>query len=230
MSLPLLLEHLPLIPKHSKRAHRVALRLNTKERQFHLVIPKGMSEKRAYDFALKHKVWMEEKLSSLPSPIYLDDCKSLSILGKERVIKIEKDTLRKTTRFTLTDTDLIIKTNKNDFKMRLIRHLKKECKEHLKQLSKEKAARIHKTIGNISVRDTTSRWGSCSPDKNLSYSWRLIFAPEYVIDYIVAHEVAHLEHMNHSSAFWTLCKELSDNYDDGKRWISDNSHELMRYT
>jgi hypothetical protein len=79
------------------------------------------------------------------------------------------------------------------------------------------------------VREKKSRWGSCSSDDHLSYSWRLIFAPPAALDYVVAHEVAHLVHMNHSKAFWNLCRSLSHDFVNGQYWMKNHGHELMRY-
>jgi len=79
------------------------------------------------------------------------------------------------------------------------------------------------------VKDTASRWGSCSQDGKLSYSWRLIFAPLDALDYVVAHEVAHLCHMDHSPDFWHVCEDLSANYSKGKSWMKRHSGELIRY-
>ena len=88
---------------------------------------------------------------------------------------------------------------------------------------------IEKEIKSVRVSDTKTRWGSCSHDGRLCFSWRLAFAPYEAIDYVVAHEVAHLRHLDHSKEFWTLCEELSIDYAAGKRWMKENGSELMRY-
>src|SRR5204863_4110369 len=80
----------------------------------------------------------------------------------------------------------------------------------------------------ITVRDTASRWGSCSSARSLSFSWRLILAPDFVLDYVVAHEVAHLKEMNHSPRFWAHVKSLVGDMDAPQDWLKVNGRELQR--
>ncbi len=215
--------------KHSKRARRVALRLDPVERVFTLVVPSYMSLRKAQAFAEGHESWMQDKLRDLPPLTHFTDGTIIPIFGVRTQIKIHHEPDLKVTKITLEDGILHIRTNKDDPSSRIIRFLKGLVKEELSILSKEKAARIHKPIESVSVRDTKSRWGSCSYDGHLSYSWRLIFAPPESFDYVVAHEVAHLQHLDHSKAFWTLCRDLSKNYDEGKYWMKNHASELMRY-
>ena len=212
--------------KHSKRARRVALRL---ERVFHLVVPKGMSMRHAQAFAEGHESWMQEKLATLPPKIGFKDGVIIPILGRRTGIKVHYEPDLKVTKIVLEDGVLHVRTNKVDPTGRIVRFLKNLIKDELTILSQEKVTRIGKTISSVSVRDTKSRWGSCSSDNNLSYSWRLVFAPPEAFDYVVAHEVAHLKHLDHSKKFWALCKDLSAHYDEGKYWMKAHGNELMRY-
>lgn len=81
----------------------------------------------------------------------------------------------------------------------------------------------------LKIKDMKSRWGSCAVSGEISLSWRLIFAPIVAVDYVIAHEVAHLVHHNHSPSFWTLCRELSRDFDEGTRWMKHHGSELMVY-
>lgn len=215
--------------KHSARARRVALRLDPIERVFHLVVPKRMSIRRAAAFAESQESWMQEKLASLPPKVSFRDGTVLPILGQRTTIKIHHEPSLQVTKILLEDNVLHVRTNKDDPSGRVIRFLKDLVREELDILSREKAAKIGKTIESVTVRDTKSRWGSCSADGKLSYSWRLIFAPPEAFDYVVAHEVAHLQHLNHSKAFWDLCARLSCDYEEGKYWMASHGNELMRY-
>ncbi len=215
--------------KRSKRARRLALRLDPKDRTFHLVVPARMSLKKAERFAEEHDSWMVDKLMELPEPVPFEYGTVLPILGKNRRIHIFYDkTLRKTF-IDLKDKELLVTTNKEDPSGRIERHLKKLAKEELHELAIEKAAMIRKTVKTVSTRDTKSRWGSCSSDGNLSFSWRLLFAPYEALDYVVAHEVAHLKYMDHSNNFWHLCRDLSEDFFEGEYWMREHGHELMRY-
>ena len=91
------------------------------------------------------------------------------------------------------------------------------------------ASAIGATVNCTSVRDTKTRWGSCSPNGNLSYSWRLIFAPSSVSHYVCCHEVAHLLEMNHSPKFWKVVEGLCPDYKKQRQWLRANSSTLFRY-
>ena len=91
------------------------------------------------------------------------------------------------------------------------------------------AARIGREVARSNIRDTKSRWGSCSGQGNLSFSWRLIFAPEWVIDYVVAHEVAHLAEMNHGPRFWRLVESLSPDSAAARAWLKRHRSRLFSY-
>jgi predicted metal-dependent hydrolase len=91
------------------------------------------------------------------------------------------------------------------------------------------AAKVNRRINRITVRDTKSRWGSCSATANLSFSWRLILAPKSVFHYVVAHEVAHLVEMNHGPRFWRLVDQLAPNSERQRIWLKRNRTRLLRY-
>ena len=93
-----------------------------------------------------------------------------------------------------------------------------------------KAARVERSVKRITVRDSRSRWGSCGPDGGMSFSWRLVFAPAEVLDYLVAHEVAHLVHMNHGPRFWALARTLCDGpIEAPQAWLKANGETLLQY-
>lgn len=213
----------------SDRARRLTLRLDPQRRRVNLVIPKRYSLIKAYDFARTHLVWIEEKVGTLPQPVPFIDGTVLPVLGHDRMIAVSSDQDFKTTRIELRDREIFIRTNKDDVSARLTRFLKKEAQTAFLALSREKAERIGKKVKSLSIRESRSRWGSCASDGSMSLSWRLIFAPDYAYDYVVAHEVAHLVHQNHARPFWDLCTELSTDFSRGYDWMKKNGHDLMRY-
>jgi len=108
--------------------------------------------------------------------------------------------------------------------------LRRRARMVITELAHDKAELSGKQITGISIRDQKTRWGSCTHQGRLNFSWRLILAPPDVLDYVVAHEVAHLTHMNHSRAFWALCAELCNgNYKNARKWLRDNVDQLHRY-
>lgn len=105
-----------------------------------------------------------------------------------------------------------------------------ELRARLVPLVHAKAARAGRPVRRITVRDTRSRWGSCGPDAAMSFSWRLVLAPPEVLDYLVAHEVAHLVHLNHGPRFWALARMLCDGPIEGPQaWLKTNGETLLQY-
>ena len=107
--------------------------------------------------------------------------------------------------------------------------LKLEARKDLEVLARGHAARIGRRIASVSMKDTKSRWGSCSNTGVLSFSWRLILAPPFVLDYLAAHEVSHLVELNHSLRFWRLVKRLYPDVEQAKAWLDVNGTDLHRY-
>ncbi|MEM7618378.1 MAG: SprT family zinc-dependent metalloprotease [Pseudomonadota bacterium] len=215
--------------KINPRAKRMALRVDAHKRVVNLVIPKRASLRSAYMFALEHKYWIRQKIDEMPEVIDYVDGARIKILGQRYKISIRYDHSLKKTAISLKDNELLVLTNKRDPSSRIRRFIINMAKERLTTLANEKAASIDKKIHSVTVRDTVSRWGSCSSDGKLSFSWRLIFAPEHAFDYVVAHEVAHLAHLDHSPAFWHQCEDISSDYSRGKTWMKRHAQELIKY-
>ncbi len=213
--------------KRSKKARRVALRLDPVERIINLVVPERMPLKAAYVFARKHEKWVLETLGKLPNAVIYTHGTVLPVFGDQVRLDITIDPALKRTTLKQCDDVLFVKTYQQDPTTRITTHLKKIARAGLADIASEKADMIDKTIKNVSIRDTKSRWGSCSQDGKMSFSWRLMFAPYTAADYVVAHEVAHLVHMDHSRQFWSLCKKLSLDFEGGKRWMKKNGNSLM---
>jgi predicted metal-dependent hydrolase len=218
-----------VVVRRSRRARRLALRLDPKKRIFNLVVPWGMSLRKAHKFAADYQGWMQEKLEELAPAIPFRHGTILPVFGENIRLNITYDISLKITSIKLINNEIIVFTNQENPAPRIARFLKKMALERFGALAREKAEKIGKTVKSVSVRDTRSRWGSCAEDGALCFSWRLIFAPPAVIDYIVAHEVAHLRHLDHSKAFWALCRELSDDFVEGQYWLDNHGQDLMRY-
>jgi hypothetical protein len=107
--------------------------------------------------------------------------------------------------------------------------LKREAKSDLEAASRRAAAALGIAVKRVSIRDQSSRWGSCSTTGVLSYSWRLVLAPPFVLDYLAAHEVAHLIEMNHSRRFWRVVERICPDLARAKAWLDANGTSLHRY-
>lgn len=221
--------HPRLVVKHSARAKRLALRLDPAERVVRLTVPRGMSLRKAQAFVEGHYDWIEEKIAALPPAVPYENGRTIPLLGQDRLLEITQPLRGSRTKIDLQPDVLRVETLLENPAPRLEKFLKALAQERLEALSHEKAAHVGKKIRAVSVRDTKSRWGSCAYNGNLSYSWRLIFAPRLAMDYVVAHEIAHLVHLNHSRAFWDICRDLSEDYVEGEYWMRNHGHELMRF-
>lgn len=112
---------------------------------------------------------------------------------------------------------------------RLFDWLKAEALADLSERSAFHAARLGVTVKDIKLRSQSSRWGSCSSTGSINYNWRLILAPPFVLDYVAAHEVAHLVEMNHSDAFWATVKRTLPDMERGRAWLKAHGRQLMAW-
>lgn len=215
--------------RRSRRARRLCLRLDSKERVVDLVIPLRTSLRKAYDFAKEHQDWIDNSLNRLPDRIDYSDGNLVPIAGKTYLIRHVQTDEMKPDSVRLQGTGMIANYSKKSPQKLIDKFIINYAANKITESVEEKTEIIGVNYSKLSVRDTKTRWGSCSDTKSLSFSWRLIFAPPAVMDYVIAHEVAHLVYMNHGKNFWLLCKNLSQDFDYGKEWIQEQGHELMRY-
>lgn len=213
----------------SPRARRMMLRLDPETRAVHLIVPPRMNMNAALDFADQHRKWIREKISSLPKPVPFIDGTIIPFFGRDHYLEIIREEGRRTTEITVKNRIMTVETPLANPSQKIETYLRAWVQSEIADMATEKAAEIRRRIGHVRVRDTKSRWGSCAEDGNLSFCWRLVFAPRDVIDYVVAHEVAHLVHFDHSPAFWRLCDRLSSNMDGGRAWLKEYGQSLMTY-
>ncbi|MBQ8869925.1 MAG: M48 family metallopeptidase [Alphaproteobacteria bacterium] len=205
---------------------RLTLRIDTKNAGAVLTMPKLCSKKRAYDFVLSKQDWIINHLSKIPQVKDFQDGEVFSLFGKE--VKICH--LKNSTRAVYRENDTLYVGGDIVFLHRRIKdYIKKEAKKEFFKLSQELANKLDCKVANVTIKDTKSRWGSCSSLNNINYNWRIALAPEYVIKYLIAHEVAHLKHKDHSYAFWRCVKELYIGASMGKNWLKANGNKLFLY-
>ncbi len=212
----------------SGNARRVGLRVDPARGDICLVCPRRASERTAWQFALDNRAWIDRHLAKMEQPVAFTDGAVIPVFGIERTIRVVKGTSRVTS-FELTDGALIVTTTRPDPATNIRRYLYQLMEDTAWTLARAKAASIDRPVVAIQLRDTRTRWGSCSPDGRLMLCWRLVFAPMHVIDYVVAHECAHLKHMNHSKRFWLLCEGLSEQMEPARDWLDFNGNSLLRF-
>jgi predicted metal-dependent hydrolase len=193
-----------------------------------LVAPVAVARRHAVDFLVRHEGWLIARLAQLPASQPFADGAAVPILGVPHVIR--GDALQLRGLVSRAEGVVTVPGAPDHLRRKLTDFLKKEAKREIETRANAKAAAIGKRIAGLSLRDTRSRWGSCSTRGRLAFSWRLILAPEWVLDYVVAHEVAHLKEMNHGPRFWTLCAGLTDADPKAARaWLRQNGSALHAY-
>lgn len=211
----------------SRRARRVSLRVDTVDRRILLTVPMRMPRDMALHFAQGQGGWIAARLKRLPAARPFGDGAEVPVFGKPHRIRHRPD-LRGTV--WLEGDEIHVAGRAEHLPRRLRDWLVTELKRRLVPLVQAKAARVQKPVKKIGLRDGRSRWGSCGPDGSLNFSWRLVFAPPEVLDYLVAHEVAHLVHMNHSARFWAQARALCDGpMEPPQAWLKANGEILMQY-
>lgn len=219
-------EILPLVIKRNQRAKRICLRYNPSAHAINLTLPKHTHLNEGLRFLNQKSEWLLYVLQEMPSKKQIKPGVVIPIFGEKVRIR---HTPELSCRWMLKDGQLMISGKRSHFEQKVMEAIKKMARTHLDELARHQAARIHKRVNRLCVRDTKSRWGSCSSTGNLSFSWRLIFAPYEVLQYVVAHEVAHLRHMDHSPKFWELCSFLYPEQEIAKTWLRLHGKELYRF-
>ena len=216
-----------IVVECNARARRIRLKVGRSSRQAVLVLPRSASVKRGLEFAQSKADWILQQLSALPEKAVFCDGMRLSFLGTECVI--HHSPLAK--RGVWFEQDVIWVSGQVEHLARRVRDfIKKEFAAYALKKARETAEKINARVSKVTVRDTTSRWGSCTRTGHLSLSWRLALAPLSVADYVIAHEVAHLKQMNHSAAFWRVVAELSPEYMSAERWLKKNAAYLHSFS
>jgi len=215
----------------SARSRRMTLRIDPAKGGPELVLPKGVALREAERFAAGNLGWLRAHLAKLPERVAFDDGREIPILGRPHLIRHRPDQRGGVWRVEDPDgsAELHVAGGADFLARRVTDHLKSEAKRIIAPRAREHADRLDRQVGRLTVRDTRSRWGSCSPRGDLSFSWRLILAPEPVLDYVVAHEAAHLVEMNHSPRFWRVVEGLMPDFERHRAWLKRHGSRLHRY-
>ena len=221
--------HLPGGPacvqwRRSRRARRVSLRIDPQGGAVVVTLPPRAARTAGMALLMGHAAWVAERLAALPGhirlrrgavlPLHGRGCTIRHVGGPEGVRRVGRSLLVGGAAGRLAD--------------QVAGFLRAEAGRRFAGLVAEKAAAAGVAVRGIVLKDTRSRWGSCTADRTLSFSWRLVMAPRYVQDYVAAHEVAHIRHMNHGSRFWLLVRALTPHTDAAISWLRDEGAALLR--
>jgi predicted metal-dependent hydrolase len=218
---------LPLRIVENQRAKRLTLRIDAGGQGLRVTVPPGMRMAEVERFLDRHRGWLEARLAKIPDRPTLRPGVRIPIRGVPHLIVHEA--ARGTVEAAMGDDGplLIVRGDRRFLTRRIADYLKREAKRDIEALVDKHTAMAGRRARSIRFKDTTSRWGSCSAEGNLSFSWRIMMAPPAVINYLVAHEVAHLKEMNHGPKFWKLCRELCPDTERCRAWLKRNGGALQ---
>jgi len=215
--------------RRHRQARRYTLRIVAATREAVLTMPPRGSLSEAREFAEKHRAWIAARFGRLPKPAPFAHGSELPLRGVTHSI-----VHRRGARGTVwTESDscgdrlLCVAGEAEHVSRRITDYLKRQAKRDVEIAAKHYAEKLG--LAAISIRDQASRWGSCSTTGMLSFSWRLVLAPRYVLDYLAAHEIAHLVEMNHSARFWRVLRRICPDLERAKVWLDVHGTDLHRY-
>lgn len=219
------------VRRHSG-ARRLTLRVSRTSRAVIVTIPVQCDLDEAGTFLSRHIDWVRERLDSLPDPVPFRNGVAMPLRGEpHKVVFTAETNTRLITVATVEGHRPEIRVpGPVDFAPRRLRDwMFAEARRDLEKRVARHSKFLDLKASKIAVRDQTSRWGSCSTTRVLSFSWRLILAPPHILDYVAAHEVAHLAEMNHGPQFWALVKRATPDFEAAKRWLLVYGLDLHRY-
>ncbi len=208
------------------RATRLTLRIRS-DGGLRMTVPQGTDPAQIDRFLARQNDWLEDRLGRMPDRPHVRDGIKLPILGVKHAIVHRSGRGVAAPRVGDAGHELVVFGDRTHLPRRVADYLRKRARAEIEPLVGRHTQTIGRAATSIRYRDTTSRWGSCSSAGNLSFCWRIVMAPPTVVDYLVAHEVAHLRHMNHGKEFWALCEELCPQTPQAKAWLKRNGSKLQ---
>ncbi|WP_370229230.1 M48 family metallopeptidase [Cognatishimia sp.] len=214
---------IPIILRRSARARRISLRVSRLDGRVTLTLPSRVPQQEALDFAQSKAAWLVRNMAARPEAVQVDLGSDLPFQGDLLTITAGQG------RAVRREGEALLVPAGARVGPRVQAYLKTEARNRLVAACDRYAAALGRPYARITLRDTRSRWGSCSSAGALMFSWRLVMAPEEVLHYVAAHEVAHLVQMNHSKAFWDEVAKLFGPHQSERDWLRQHGEKLHRY-
>jgi predicted metal-dependent hydrolase len=211
--------------RRSARARRISLRIDPREGSVVVTLPMRAGRGAGVALLMSHAEWVSDRLAALPNQVSFIDGAFVPICGVPHRIRHVPDQRGGA---WLHGEELHVAGAPDFLRRRVADFLRAEARRRLSAMVAVKAAAAGLRPRRLAVKDTTSRWGSCAPDGSLAFSWRLVMAPEFVQDYVTAHEVAHLQHMDHGRRFWALVDRLTPHTRTAIPWLRKEGARLLR--
>jgi predicted metal-dependent hydrolase len=220
-------EKLAVVVRLNPKARRMVMRLDPVSGEVMVTAPARMGRAAALAFVRGETEWLRGQRAQAPRPVALAPGAQVPFLGvPHRIRTAEKKGPAPVWR---DGDDIFVSGRAEHAARRLTDFFKREARKNFEASAMAFGDRLGVRPARITVRDTSSRWGSCSSARSLSFSWRLIFAPDYVRDYVVAHEAAHLKEMNHGPRFWAHVDTLTPHARRARKWLREHGRSLLRY-
>ena len=219
-------ETVPVSVRRSRRARRILLSVKPVDGAVELVLPRGAALADGIAFAAAKAGWIAARTARAPGRLPFAEGLALPWLGG--TLRIRRAGERGATAWRVGET-LFVPGRAEELAGRVARWLRAAARAEIAPRVADKAARLGRPYRGVAIREARTRWGSCSPRGNLSFCWRLVMAPEPVLDYVVAHEVAHLAELNHGERFWSHVAELCEDPAGARAWLRANGPSLHRY-
>jgi predicted metal-dependent hydrolase len=215
-----------LVVRRSPRARRLSLRIPGRDDSVELVLPPRAAESDGLAFLQSRADWVLERLGRMPTRVPFSDGAVLPLGGTPHLLR---HVGLRGTPVRVEGGEILVAGPPEHMARRVGNWLRAEAKRRIEPTAHRMAARIGHEVTRVTVRDQKSRWGSCARGGRLSFNWRLLLAPQWVLDYVIAHEVAHLAEPNHSPAFWAVVARLNPDAKAGRAWLRQQGMELHRY-
>ena len=220
-----------VLVSENSRTRRLTLRLLPQPKgddAFKVTVPPDTPLAEIETFLERHREWAAEQVAGRPEPTVIEDGAILPVRGvPTRIVHAGPGRgLAKLGKTAEGEAALFVHGDPAHLARRVTDFLKREAKRDLSRAVAHHAGALGVVPRSITVRDTVSRWGSCSTTGALNFSWRIVLAPPDVLDYLAAHEVAHLREMNHSDRFWALVERLKPGMDAQRRWLREHGATL----
>ncbi len=213
--------------RRDSRARNYTLRVHSAKGSPILTMPARGTLREARAFLDRHAGWLLNEMGKLPEPKPIVDGALVPFRGKPHRVRHLPDTRGTVTAVVTGDGPMLLVAGRVEHvRRRVVDFMKQEARRDLERAVLRHAMILGVRVKAVRLRDQTSRWGSCTATGHLSFSWRLVMAPPFVLDYLAAHEVAHLHEMNHSPRFWHLVESICPQMDDARRWLNKAGAEL----
>ncbi len=215
----------------SQRARQLRLEIHSGSGLL-VILPHNLPAQKAYDLIIEKENWILKHIKKQQSPPQKKLSAGDSVLYRGKSIKIRA--------LSVSEKTATIRLRESFFEIHLPQDgnlplnevlaswFRWQAKNQIVKETRRLAKKLGVIIGRISIRDQKTRWGSCSSKKNLNFNWRLLMAPPAVLQYVIIHELTHLEQMNHSKKFWSLVAKRCPDYKTHQKWLKEHGTELRQ--